>query len=176
MARARRAIAGALESTDAESTATKASQVSEKAQAGPRDPNLGFLGHYEQPGAYAFRVGDVIVHRGHGQVGVVTERFRVCKLSEEWHAMNCPKGMIAWQPFYTILMVLADGEALTQHGFQSCHRRWDRALDGGDPPAVEHPDMSRFFGDFDAATARYQPLDEAAAAQEILVPEWHTTS
>jgi len=174
MARARRAIASALESTDTESAATPASPASEK--AGPRDPKLGFLGQYEQPGAYAFRVGDVIVHRRHGQVGVVAERFRVCTMSEEWHAMNCPKGMTAWQPFYTILVILPTGEALTRHGAQSSHRKWDRALDGEEPPAVHHPDMSQFFGDFDAAAARYQPLDEAAAAQEILVPEWDKAS
>jgi len=176
MARARRAIASALESTDTESTGTKASPVSEKAEAGPRDPKLGFLGHYEQPGAYAFRVGDVVVHRRHRQVGVVAERFRVCTLSEEWHAMNCPKGMTAWQPFYTILVLLPTGQAIARHGAQSSHRRWDRALDGGDPPDVQHPDMPQFFGEFDAAAARYEPLDEAAAAQEVLAPEWDKAS
>lgn len=172
MARARRAIANALESTDADSTETPTSPVAKKVEAGPRDPKLGFLGHYEQPGAYAFRVGDVVVHRGHGQVGVVAERFRVCRMGEEWTAMNCPKGMTAWQPFYTILLILPNGEALTRHGAQSSHRRWDRTLDGGDPPDVQHPDMSQFFGEFDAVSARYQPLDEAAAAQEIVASEW----
>mmetsp|Transcript_124207 Transcript_124207/g.247474 ORF Transcript_124207/g.247474 Transcript_124207/m.247474 type:complete len:85 (+) Transcript_124207:3-257(+) len=84
--------------------------------------------------------------------------------------------MTSWQPFYTILVILPTGEALTRHGAQSSHRRWDKALDGGDPPDVQHPDMSQFFADLDAATARYQPLDEAAAAQEIIAPEWDKSS
>ena len=87
-----------------------------------RDSKLGFLDHYEEAGKYAFRVGDILVHRGHGQFGVVLERFDVCQLSEEWHAANALPGMTQEQPFYTIL-VSVPGQGFTRHGAQSSHRR-----------------------------------------------------
>mmetsp|Transcript_15514 Transcript_15514/g.48844 ORF Transcript_15514/g.48844 Transcript_15514/m.48844 type:complete len:212 (+) Transcript_15514:191-826(+) len=136
-----------------------------------RDARRGFLGHYELPGRYAFRVGDIVVHRGHGQVGVVVERFDVCQLSEAWHAANAPPGMTRDQPFYTILVSLP-GQKFTRHGAQSSHRRWDAERDGGPPPPVQHPDVPRFFGELDAAAARYEPLNAAAREQEVHVKEW----
>lgn len=169
MARARRAIARAFDHQADDGT--EDSSVTASVAQGPRDPKLGFLGRYEQPGAYAFRVGDIVVHRAHGQVGVVTERFRVCQLSEEWHAANAPPGLTTWQPFYTILVNMP-GRSFTRHGAQSSHRKWDAAIDGGEPPPVQHPDVPRFFGEFDATAARYQPLDEAAAAQQVTACEW----
>lgn len=138
---------------------------------GPRDTKLGYLGHYERPGAFTFRVGDIVVHRGHGQIGVVAERFDRCQLSEAWHKANAPPGMTREQPFYTILVSLP-GQKFTRHGAQSSHRRWRSEIDGGQPPAVQHPDVNRFFRKFDPAAARYEPVDEAATAQEIIVSEW----
>mmetsp|Transcript_39698 Transcript_39698/g.71284 ORF Transcript_39698/g.71284 Transcript_39698/m.71284 type:complete len:197 (-) Transcript_39698:239-829(-) len=138
---------------------------------GPLDMKLGFLGHYERPGAYAFRVGDIVVHRGHGQVGVIVERFDRCQLSEAWLKANALPGMTGEQPFYTIL-VSSDGERFTRHGAQSSHRRWDPELDGGQAPPVRHPDIKRYFKLFDVAAARYEPLDKEAAAQDIRRPEW----
>ncbi|CAK0834713.1 unnamed protein product, partial [Prorocentrum cordatum] len=92
-----------------------------------RSTKQGFLGHYERPGEYAFQVGDIVVHRGHGQVGVVAERFDVCQLGDEWHRANAPEGMTQGQPFYTILVDLP-GRPFERHGAQSSHRRWEPAL------------------------------------------------
>mmetsp|Transcript_7984 Transcript_7984/g.16758 ORF Transcript_7984/g.16758 Transcript_7984/m.16758 type:complete len:312 (-) Transcript_7984:93-1028(-) len=166
LARARRAIASAFDSTEVEGSSSRTAPI----ESGPRDPKLGFLGHYEQPGRFAFRVGDIVVHRGHGQVGVVAERFRVCQLGEEWVAANMPRGMTAWQPFYTIL-VSVPGQGFSRHGAQSSHRRWDIARDGGEPSPVQHPEVNRLFGKFDASAARYEPLVEASSREEV-VPEW----
>eukprot|EP00928_Gymnodinium_smaydae_P056381 TRINITY_DN39772_c0_g1_i1.p1 TRINITY_DN39772_c0_g1~~TRINITY_DN39772_c0_g1_i1.p1 ORF type:complete len:215 (+),score=15.39 TRINITY_DN39772_c0_g1_i1:43-687(+) len=136
-----------------------------------RDPQLGFLGHYEEPGHYAFRVGDIVVHRGHGQLGVVLERFEVCQMSDEWFAANAPPGMTRNQPFYTIL-VSQPGRKFTRHGAQSSHRRWDTSRDGAYPPPVQHPDVTRLFGKLDRVAARYEARDPEALNQEVNAKEW----
>lgn len=125
-----------------------------------RRPELGLLGKYEQPGGYAFRVGDVVVHRVYSQVGVVAERFEVCQMSEEWHRANGPQGMNRHQPFYSILVNMP-GFAFTRHGAQSSHRRWDPSLDGGLPPPISHPDFQElFFVDLDGENVRYTPRNK----------------
>merc|ERR1712232_170832 len=132
----------------------------------------GFLGHYYQPGEYAFRVGDIVVHRGHGQLGVVAERFEECQLSEAWFNQNAPPGMRRKQPFYSVLVSVA---GFTRHAAQSSHRLWDFKKDGGPPPAIQHPELEMYFLDemlLEGSEARYQPLDKDAAAQQRLVPEW----
>eukprot|EP00747_Dinoflagellata_sp_TGD_P192387 gnl/TRDRNA2_/TRDRNA2_57161_c0_seq1.p1 gnl/TRDRNA2_/TRDRNA2_57161_c0~~gnl/TRDRNA2_/TRDRNA2_57161_c0_seq1.p1 ORF type:complete len:333 (-),score=42.94 gnl/TRDRNA2_/TRDRNA2_57161_c0_seq1:301-1299(-) len=136
-----------------------------------RDVKKGYLGHYEEPGRFAFCIGDIVVHRLHGQIGVVAERYDVCQLGELWMALNAPPGMNPMQPFYTIL-VNTQGMNFTRHGAQSSHRRWDISVDGIVAPPIDHPDVADSFGRLDAASARYQLLNESAAVQETLSPEW----
>eukprot|EP00927_Polykrikos_kofoidii_P046584 TRINITY_DN40772_c0_g1_i1.p1 TRINITY_DN40772_c0_g1~~TRINITY_DN40772_c0_g1_i1.p1 ORF type:complete len:230 (-),score=33.53 TRINITY_DN40772_c0_g1_i1:34-723(-) len=136
-----------------------------------RNPKAGFLGHYEEVGQFAFRVGDIVVHRSLGQVGVIAERFTVCQLGREWLEANSAPGMNAMQPFYSILVSL-QGHSFTRHGAQSSHRRWETAVDGHPPQPVHHPDMAALFGELDVGSARYRPFDEDASKQEILADEW----
>lgn len=136
------------------------------------DPVKGFLGHYEKPGAFAFRVGDVVVHRGHGQVGVVQERFDEMGLSDDWFNANAAPGMRKRQPFYSIL-VGGMGGKFTRHGAQSSHRLWDDAQDRSSPK-VDHPEVSKYFGELviDGSHARYHPKDFRDANQIVDVVEW----
>eukprot|EP00930_Biecheleria_cincta_P049398 TRINITY_DN3460_c0_g1_i1.p1 TRINITY_DN3460_c0_g1~~TRINITY_DN3460_c0_g1_i1.p1 ORF type:complete len:558 (+),score=84.56 TRINITY_DN3460_c0_g1_i1:37-1674(+) len=170
MARARRAIESAFEPAEDGDNTQREAPMDSGSDSGVRDPKLGFLGCYEQPGRYAFRVGDIVVHRGHGQFGVVAERFHVCQLDEDWVKANFPPGMTVWQPFYSILVGTA-GQSFTRHGAQSSHRRWDTSRDGEAQP-VQHPDVERLFSGLDIASARYQPRDQAAADQKLLANEW----
>lgn len=139
------------------------------------DARKGFLGHYEAPGEFAFRVGDIVVHRIHGQVGVVAERFDKCQLGPEWLTANAPPGMNPFQPYYTILVSMP-GQNFTRHGAQSSHRRWDSSVDGGSASPIDHPEVATLFGELSGAEGRYKPLDAAAAAQEVDTPEWDRRS
>eukprot|EP00930_Biecheleria_cincta_P007377 TRINITY_DN108590_c0_g1_i1.p1 TRINITY_DN108590_c0_g1~~TRINITY_DN108590_c0_g1_i1.p1 ORF type:complete len:228 (-),score=33.32 TRINITY_DN108590_c0_g1_i1:39-722(-) len=135
------------------------------------DTRAGFLGHYEKPGGFSFRVGDIVVHRLHGQVGVIAERFDTCQLGGQWFKFNSPPGMNFMQPFYSILVSMP-GSSFIRHGGQSSHRRWDAAADGP-PPSIQHPDLAHLFCELDAAGARYLPRYAGAAGEEgVMVPEW----
>eukprot|EP00933_Yihiella_yeosuensis_P016264 TRINITY_DN13965_c1_g2_i3.p2 TRINITY_DN13965_c1_g2~~TRINITY_DN13965_c1_g2_i3.p2 ORF type:complete len:223 (+),score=48.59 TRINITY_DN13965_c1_g2_i3:645-1313(+) len=141
-----------------------------KSQAA-RDPWAGFLGEYEKPGAYAFRIGDIVVHRKFGQVGVVAERFDVCQLGPEWMAANAPPGMSRDQPFYTILMDGVPNVDFTRHGAQSSHRRYDVTRDGPLRP-IQHKDITRLFGKLDRKLMRYELSEGEDNSKEELVEEW----
>jgi len=137
----------------------------------PRDSVLGFLGHYETPGAYAFRAGDVLIHRGRGDVGIVVERCEECQIPEEWIRRNFPAGMRKRQPFYSILVSKL---GFTRHGAQSSHRLWDVTVDGP-PPQIEHPEFRKWFSGkmlVEHSNPHYRPRNKTAAAQKVLTKQW----
>eukprot|EP00933_Yihiella_yeosuensis_P061035 TRINITY_DN63854_c0_g1_i1.p1 TRINITY_DN63854_c0_g1~~TRINITY_DN63854_c0_g1_i1.p1 ORF type:complete len:248 (-),score=35.97 TRINITY_DN63854_c0_g1_i1:92-835(-) len=134
------------------------------------NPEKGFLGEFEAPGEYAFRVGDIVLHRKHGQIGVVVERFENCQMSDEWFTVNAAPGMTRDQPFYTILIdsgMRTQMSTFTRHGAQSSHRRFDPDKDGT-PEPIRHRDVKSFLKNyvFDPKEARYRPNEALRSASE----------
>lgn len=107
---------------------------------------------------YKFEVGQVVVHKTLGQLGVVADRLPICFETNDWieaQLGSCNDHRMS-EPWYLILVARHDTHpatsAMTRYGSEVSHELFEEKGSIG-----VHPLLPNFFKGFDTTTGRYIP-------------------
>jgi hemimethylated DNA binding protein len=119
---------------------------------------------------FELEVGDVVVHKEHGHVGVVAERFAVSMMPDAWfqqHLGGLDSPMLQ-SPWYLVLVddrCLGQQKRLVRYGSELTHARHDKCTGG----KILHGRLQYYFRGYNHETRRFIPQHKPNSLEPFMM-------